>query len=137
MRFDNIHNILIWYSTLYYCINSLVDQYYITATCYNGEKYSKRACYIMHFCCRSSARVSVVQVAQWFSALAAMAMLSPRSWVRVPPTTSEVFRLYLGFSTQQSNPNAKICAMCLNKLAQSHQGLHVKQATKKIYKPII
>ena len=30
-------------------------------------------------------------VAQWFSALAAMAMLSARTWVQVPPTTSGFF----------------------------------------------
>ena len=28
----------------------------------------------------------------------------------------------LGFSTQQSNPNAKICAIYPNKLAQSYKG---------------
>ena len=35
--------------------------------------------------------------------------------------TSGVFHLQ-GFSTRQSNPNANICAMCSNKLAQSYQG---------------
>ena len=70
-------------------------------------------------------------MAQWFSALAAMAMLSARTWVRVPPTTSGVFRLYQGFSTQYSNSNANICAMCLNYLAKGYQGLHVKQAKKR------
>ena len=38
--------------------------------------------------------------------------------------------LYHGFSTQQSNPNAKICAMCPNKQAQSLQNLHGKHPTK-------
>ena len=33
------------------------------------------------------------QVAQWFSMLAAMAMLSTRTWGRVPPITSGVFHL--------------------------------------------
>ena len=31
-----------------------------------------------------------------------------------------------GFSTQQSNPNAKICAMCPDYLARGYQRLHVK-----------
>ena len=34
-----------------------------------------------------------VQVVQWSSTLAAMAMLSARAWVQVPPTTSGVFLL--------------------------------------------
>ena len=33
--------------------------------------------------------------------IAAMAMLSARTWVRVPPMTGEVFGLQQGFSTQQ------------------------------------
>ena len=36
-----------------------------------------------------------------------------------------------GFSTQQSNPNANICAMCLDFLAWGYQGLGVKQAKNK------
>ena len=68
---------------------------------------------------------------QWFSALAAMAMLSKRTWVQVPPTTSGVFRLKQGITTQQSNPNANISAMCANYLTRGYQGLHVKQANKK------
>ena len=36
-----------------------------------------------------------------------------------------------GFSTQQSNPNAKICAMSSNYLARGYQGFHVKQANRK------
>ena len=44
---------------------------------------------------------------QWFSALAAMATLSARTWVLVPPMTSGAFRLKQGFSTQQSSPYAK------------------------------
>ena len=35
-----------------------------------------------------------VQVVQWFRAFAAMVMLQARTLVRVPPTTSEFFRLF-------------------------------------------
>ena len=38
-------------------------------------------------------------------------------WILVSPTTSKVFHLLLGLSTQQSNPNDKIGAMCSNNLA--------------------
>ena len=43
--------------------------------------------------CPEASPISQGQVAQWFSVLAAMAMLSARTWVRVPPTTSRFFRL--------------------------------------------
>ena len=39
----------------------------------------------------------------------------------------------IGFSTQQSNPDANICAMCSNYLARGYQGLHVKQTNKKLF----
>ena len=73
-------------------------------------------------------------MAQWFSALAAMAMLSARTWARVPPTTSRVFA-WNKVSPLQSNLNANRCAMCPNYLARGYQGLHVKQENKK-YKEI-
>ena len=45
--------------------------------------------------------------------------------------TSETFCLSQGFSAQQSNPNAKICAMCPNKLAQTRQE-QMSKVPKKI-----
>ena len=51
---------------------------------------------------------------------------SARTRVQIPPTTSGVFRLSRGFSSQQSNPNSKICAMCSNKLASRVHGKHSK-----------
>ena len=63
-------------------------------------------------------------------ALAAMAMLFARTWVQVPPITSGVFLLQQGLSTEQSNHNARFCAMCLYKLAPSYQGAHVKHQMK-------
>ena len=59
-----------------------------------------------------------VYVVQWFSKLAVIAMLSARAWVQVPPTTSGVIHLQSGFSTHQSNPDSKICAMFLNNLTE-------------------
>ena len=60
-------------------------------------------------------------VAQWFNLLAAMAILSARTWVRVQPITNGVFQLH-STPLNPTPPNAKICAMCPNNLAQSYQG---------------
>ena len=68
---------------------------------------------------------------QWLRGLAAVAMLSARIWVRVPPKANGVFRLKRGFSTQQSNPNSNLYSMCPNYIAWGYQGLHIKQANKK------
>ena len=76
----------------------------------------------MNIVCEHDIRLNIEKAAQWFSALTAMAMLSVRTWVQVPPTTSEVLHRKQSFSTQQLNPNANICAMCPNTLAQSYQG---------------
>ena len=59
---------------------------------------------------------------QWFSVLAAMAMLSVKDYVTVPPLTSGVF-FPVFFFTEQSNLNANICA---NNLAYKLSGTYVK-----------
>ena len=58
-----------------------------------------------------------------FSAFAAMAILAASTWVRVPPTTSEVFACNKVSPVKQLNPNANFCAMYPNYLARGYQGL--------------
>ena len=65
---------------------------------------------------------------QCISAFASIAVLSARTWVLVPPLTGGVFFLVIRFFSKL-NPNAKICAMCLNKLAI--EALHYAHKYKK------
>ena len=54
----------------------------------------------------------------------AMAMLSARTWVSVPPINQWIFSPRKSFSTHQSSPNANICAInSKNRLNTSQQYL--------------
>ena len=68
-----------------------------TAVCYTGVLTSVRQVGVYIYCSVNADHLFTLgtgsRVARWFSELAAMAMLSVRIWVRVPPTTSGVFLL--------------------------------------------
>ena len=82
---------------------------------HSSETYTRNR----SFCC-SSKRYSKINFFTK-SGLRVSCICSVLSTCQYKQMTNKVFHLYQGFSTQQSNTNANICAMCPNKLAPSYQ----------------